>query len=355
MKHINITRINYINTAILSTLIVLLVTSCSQHSNSTATISTLEQVKNRGYLVCGINNDLRGFSYIDAHNQASGLDVDMCRAVATAVLGDANKVKYIPLSSHSRFEKLQQGQIDILSRNTSWLLSRDSLLGIDFTAVIYYGGQGFMVPKKSRIKNITDLHDTTICVLSGTSSELNMASYFRTKGIKYMPLVLTDINSLLKAYKDKRCDAYTDDDQILAIRRNGLQNPTAHIILPQIISKEPISPAVREDDAQWRDIVTWVIYAMINAEEIGIDSANIESTQHNQFHDSIIMRFLGYEGNIGPKLGLQINWAYNIIKQVGNYGEVYAHNLGRDSKTYIPRGPNKLWTDGGLIYAPPIL
>jgi general L-amino acid transport system substrate-binding protein len=346
---------NYLNKAIFSLFITLLGVSCSQNSVSITTIPTLEQVKSRGYLICGINTELPGFSYTNENHQAAGLDVDVCRAIAAAVLGDANKVKYIAIASDNRFRKLQQGNIDVLARNTSWLLSRDTLYGIDFTAIIYYGGQGFIVPKKSNITNITDLSDTTICVLAGTSTELNLASYLHAKDIKYTPLVFKDINEVIHAYETARCDAYTHDKAILTVRRASLNNPDNHIILPQIISKEPISPAVRSDDAQWHDIVTWVIYAMINAEEIGIDSANIESTQHNQFHNSIVMRFLGYEGNIGPKLGLQINWAYNIIKQVGNYGEVYTRNLGRDSKTHIPRGANKLWTDGGLIYAPPVL
>jgi general L-amino acid transport system substrate-binding protein len=355
LKYLNVACIKYINKVILSTFIVLLVISCSQDSKSTASISTLEQVKNRDYLICGINTELPGFSYIDANHQAAGLDVDICRAVAAAVLGDANKVKYITTPSETRFQILQEGKIDILSRTTSWLLSRDTLYGIDFTAIIYYDRQGFMVPKDTLIKKITDLTNTTICVLAGTSSETNMHSYLKAKNIRYNPLVFQDTSLLINAYTNGRCDAYTSDLTILTSRRTLLANPDAHIILPDVISKEPISPAVSHDDAQWRDIVTWIIYAMINAEEIGLDSANVESKKHHQFHDSIIMRFLGYEGNIGHKLGLKVDWAYNIIKQVGNYSEIYEQNLGAASGLNIPRRLNKLWNDGGLIYAPPIL
>jgi general L-amino acid transport system substrate-binding protein len=335
---------------------ILLFISCSDEKILPEQQYTLEKVKKRGVLLCGVHKTkLQGFAYKDSDNYWSGMDIDICRAVAAAVLGDAQKVKYIPISDYGRFHALQLGKVDILSRNLTWTLSRDTLFNIDFTAVTYYDGQGFMVPKKSNIKQLRDLTDKTICVTSHSSTEINMEAYFRTKKINHNTLVLPDAQQVVDAYNNGKCDAYTSDRAMLAIRRTTLTAPDQHIILPQIISKEPISPAVIQGDSQWRDIVRWSIFAMLNAEEHSITSVNVEKSKNKSQHNPAVMRLLGYTDNIGNTLGLQQDWAYQIIKQVGNYGEIYQRNLGTSSKLDIPRGLNKLWTQGGLMYAPPML
>jgi general L-amino acid transport system substrate-binding protein len=336
---------------------ILLFTSCSDEQILPNQHDTLTKVKSRGELLCGVHNtNLQGFSYKDKSDQWSGMDVDICRAVAAAVLGDASKVQYIPIPSYGRFRAVQLGQVDILSRNLTWTLSRDTLFGIDFTAIVNYDGQGFMVRKAANIKSIKDLHGKKICVLSGTTSALNVARYFTVHKLRYIPVVFKKISKQIAAYASGKCDAYTDDKTILAtIQHGNLRNPNTHIILPQLISKEPISPVVIQGDSQWRDIVRWSIFAMLNAEEHNITSTNVENAKKKWQDNPVVMRLLGYTDNIGTTLGLQPDWAYQIIKQVGNYSEMYEQNLGSLSTLKINRGINKLWMHGGIMYAPPML
>ena len=335
---------------------ILLFISCSDEQILPEQQYTLEKVKSRGELLCGVHNtNLQGFSYKDKSDQWSGMDVDICRAVAAAVLGDARKVQYIPIHSYGRFRAVQLGRVDILSRNVTWTLSRDALFGIDFTAVTYYDGQSFLVPQKLNIKKLTDLHGYRICVLSQSSTQINIDDYFHNHGIAYRPVIIQDAKDLLAAYINGKCDAYTDDSTLLEIKRKTLQESDQHIVLPHIISKEPISPVVIQGDSQWRDIVRWSIFAMLNAEEHNITSTNVENAKNKLKHNPAVMRLLGYTDNIGATLGLQPDWAYQIIKQVGNYSELYERNLGSASELNIPRRLNKLWTQGGIMYAPPML
>jgi general L-amino acid transport system substrate-binding protein len=330
--------------------------SCSfTDKDSKVASSTLDIVTGRGVLLCGVSHSLPGFASIDGNGQWQGLDIDVCRAVAAAILGDADKVKFIPVTTKERFLTLQSGEIDLLARNSSWTLSRDVSLGIDFTAINYYDGQGFMVPNKAKIASTLQLNGATICMSLGTSTELNVADYFRAKGLSYTPLTFEKADEMVAAYEKGRCDAFTSDVSGLIARRSGFNQPDAHTILPTIISKEPLSPVVRQGDSQWRDVVTWTIFTMINAEEIGITSSNIEKATVSLRHHPIAMRLLGVEGNIGKKLGLKSDWAYQVIAQVGNYGESYQRNLGKDSVIKMDRGRNKLWNKGGLMFAPPVL
>ncbi|MDP1545749.1 MAG: amino acid ABC transporter substrate-binding protein [Anaerolineales bacterium] len=314
---------------------------------------TLETVKARGNLICGVNSQVPGFGYIDADGNFSGIDVDYCRALAAAIFGDANKVEFRPVTAAERFTALQSGEIDVLSRNTTWSLVRDTELGGNFTATTFYDGQGMMVPADSGINSLQDLAGGTVCVQTGTTTELNLADVMSSLGIAYTPAVYEDADSTFAAYAEERCDAVTTDKSGLVSRRTVLADPSAHVILDVTMSKEPLGPMVRHGDDQWFDIAQWTVFAMIAGEEFGITSANVDSVRSSATAPEV-MRLLGLEGDMGLKLGLNNDWGYNIIKLVGNYEEVYNRSLGPDTPTYIPRGYNSLYTEGGLLYAPPV-
>jgi general L-amino acid transport system substrate-binding protein len=312
--------------------------------------STLAAVKAKGYVQCGVNTGLAGFSQPDSKGAWKGIDVDLCRAVAAAVLGDRTKVRFTPLTAQQRFTALQSGEIDILSRNTTWTASRDTSLGLNFAGVLYYDGQGFMVPQKLGIKSAKQLSGATVCVQPGTTTELNLADYFRANGMTFKPVVIEKLEEVLNAYFAGRCDVYTTDiSGLVAVRASRAPNPADHVILPEVISKEPLGPAVRHGDDQWFDIVKWTLFAMLEAEELGLTSKNID--QNLSSTNPSIQRFTGATGDIGKMLGLDNRWSYNIVKQVGNYGEIFDANL---KPLGFERGINNLWTKGGLMYSPPI-
>ncbi len=317
-----------------------------------ASAQTLKQVKDRGILNCGSNTGLAGFGLPDAQGKWTGLDVDTCRAIASAVLGDPNKVKFVPLSAKDRFTALQSGEVDVLARNTTWTSSRDSQLGLNFTGVNYYDGQGFMVRKALKVNSALELNEASVCVQQGTTTELNLADYFRANNMKLKTVTFASSDEAIKAYDSGRCDAFTTDASGLYAERLRLANSADHIVLPEIISKEPLGPAVRHGDDQWFDVVRWTLFAMINAEELGITSKNTDEMLKSTSPD--VKRLLGVEGNFGEQLGLPKDWALNIVKMVGNYGEVFDRNVGAGSNLKIDRGLNKLWNKGGLQYAPPI-
>ncbi|MEO1205578.1 MAG: amino acid ABC transporter substrate-binding protein [Pseudomonadota bacterium] len=311
----------------------------------------LETVKTRGILQCGVNTGLAGFSTADDKGNWKGLDVDLCRAVAAAIFDDDTKVKYVPLTAKERFTALQSGEIDVLSRNTTWTMSRDTS-GLEFTGINYYDGQGFMVKKELGVKSVKELGGASVCVQTGTTTELNLADYFRANNLEYKPVVFEKLPATLAAYNANRCDAFTTDvSQLYAIRLT-LGDPDNHIVLPEVVSKEPLGPAVQQGDAQWGDIVRWVHFAMLNAEELGVTQTNVDDMKNSE--TPTIRRLLGVEGEFGTPLGLTNDWAYRIIKKVGNYGESFKRNVGADSPLGIARGQNALWSDGGLQYAPPI-
>jgi general L-amino acid transport system substrate-binding protein len=315
-----------------------------------AVAGTLDNVKKKGFVQCGVSQGLAGFSAPDAKNNWSGIDVDVCRAVAAAVFGDATKVKYTPLSAKERFTALQSGEIDLLSRNTTWTLVRDTALGLDFAGVTYYDGQGFMVPKKSDVKAAKELNGATVCVQTGTTTELNVADYFRANGMKYRILVFEKNDEVVAAYDAGRCDVLSTDQSGLYADRTKLKKPDDHVILPEVISKEPLGPVVRHGDNQWGDIVRRSLFAMLEAEELGVDSKNYESMKTSQNPE--VKRLLGMEAGSGKDLGLKDDWALQIIKQVGNYAESFQRNLEGPLK--IARGQNALWNKGGLQYPMPV-
>ncbi len=317
-----------------------------------ASAQTLKAVKDRGMLICGANGTLGGFGLPDAQGNWTGFDVDFCRAVAAAIFNDPKKVKFVPLSAKDRFTALQSGEVDVLARNTTWTSSRDTSLGLNFTGVNYYDGQGFMVRKSLKVNSALELNGASVCVQQGTTTELNLADYFRAHNMQLKTVTFATANEAVKAYDSGRCDAYTTDASQLAAERLRVANPADHIILPEIISKEPLGPAVRHGDDQWFDIVKWVLFAMINAEELNINSKNVDETMKSA--NPSVRRFVGTEGNYGEQLGLTKDWAARIIRSVGNYGESFERNLGKDSPLKIERGLNRLWTQGGIQYAPPI-
>ncbi len=320
--------------------------------NANTDIKLLDQVKARGYLKCGVSQGLPGFSNPDDEGVWRGLDVDLCRAVASATLGDASKVRYTPLSAKERFTALQSGEIDLLARNTTWTFTRDVSLGIDFTGILYFDGQGFMINKASGVKSVKELNGATICTNTGTTTELNLADYFSAHNLEYEVLSFESTDETLAAYKTGRCDVYTTDASGLAAQRLKLANPDEHLVLPEVISKEPLATAVRQGDDQWANIVRWTLYTMINADELGINSNNVDQMLTSKVPN--IQRVLGAQKGLGELIGLQDNWGYQIIKQVGNYEEIFEANLGKNSPLKIERGMNALWTNGGLMYAPPI-
>ncbi|HTI88051.1 MAG TPA: amino acid ABC transporter substrate-binding protein [Alphaproteobacteria bacterium] len=315
--------------------------------------ATFDAVKARGQVNCGVNTGLAGFSAPDERGVWRGIDVDVCRAVAAAMFGDATKVRYVPLTAQQRFTALQSGEIDVLSRNTTWTSQRDIELGLNFTGVTYYDGQGFLVAKKLNVKSAKELNGATVCVLAGTTTELNLADWFRANNLQFRPVVIEKNEELAQTFFANRCDAITSDaSQLAAIRASSAPNPDDFMILPEIISKEPLGPAVRHGDDQWFDLVKWSLFAMIQAEEKGITSKNIDSFKDSP--DPEIKRILGITPGQGKALGVDDRWAANIIRQVGNYGESFERNVGKDSKLKLERGLNALWTNGGLMYAMPI-
>ncbi|MBX6368226.1 MAG: amino acid ABC transporter substrate-binding protein [Rhodospirillales bacterium] len=314
---------------------------------------TLDKVKGQGMIVCGVSTGLAGFSLADSQGKFTGLDVDYCRALAAAVLGDANKVKFAPLSAQQRFTALQSGEVDLLSRNTTWTLQRDTQLGLNFAPTMYYDGQGFMVPKKLGVKSAKELNGATVCVQPGTTTELNLADFFRANKMQFKPVVIEKLDEVESAFFSGRCDAYTTDASGLAATRvSKAPNPDDYVILPEIISKEPLAPAVRHGDDEWFDIVKWTVYALIEAEEKGVTSKNVDEMLKSD--DPNVKRLLGVTPGMGKSLGLDEKWAYNAIKQVGNYGEIFDRNVGKNSPLKLERGLNDLWTRGGLQYAMPI-
>jgi general L-amino acid transport system substrate-binding protein len=317
-----------------------------------ASAQTLKTVKDRGTLNCGANGTLAGFGLPDAKGNWTGLDVDYCRAIAAAVFGDPSKVKFTPLSAKDRFTALQSGEVDVLSRNTTWTSSRDTSLGLNFAGVIYYDGQGFMVHKSLKVNSALELNGASVCVQQGTTTELNLADYFRAHNMELKTVTFATANEAVKAYDAGRCDAYTTDASGLYAERLRMSNPDDNIVLPEIISKEPLGPVVRHGDDQWFDIAKWVLFAMIEAEELGITSKNIEEMMKS--NNPSIKRFVGTEGSYGEQLGLSKDWAVQIVKAVGNYGEVFERNVGSGSPLKIDRGLNKLWTKGGIQYPPPV-
>jgi len=319
-----------------------------------ASADTLSDVQGRGSLNCGTNTGLAGFAAPDNQGNWIGLDVDVCHAIAAAVLGDAKKIKFVPLGTKERFTALQSGEIDVLVRTSTWTFSRDTDLGLDFVAVDYYDGQGFMVRKESGIKSAKELSGATICVQTGTTTEKNLADYFRTNNMELTnPPTFEKPEQARGAYDEGRCDAYTTDASALAAERTQLKNPSDNIILPEIISKEPLGPAVRHGDNKWGDIVRWSFFVMLIAEEKGITQANVDQVKASST-DPEVRRMLGVEEETGKMLGLSNDWAYNIIKQVGNYGESFERNVGQKTPLGLARGLNELWNKGGLQYAPPI-
>ncbi len=313
---------------------------------------TLDSVKQRGVLNCAVNIGLAGFSNPDDKGNWTGLDVDYCKAIAAAVLGDPNKVKYIPTTAKERFTALQSGESDVLIRNTTWSMARDSSLGLSFAGVNFYDGQGFMVKKSLGVSSAKELNGATVCVQTGTTTELNLADFFRRNSMEYQPVVFEKAEECLQAYEAGRCDAYTTDASGLYAQRLQMRTPDDHIVLPEIISKEPLGPSVRQGDSQWFTIVKWVHYALLNAEELGVTQANVEEMKSSSNPD--IRRLVGVEGDFGQGIGLDNDWAVRAIKAVGNYGEIYDRNVGKGSRINIARGLNALWTEGGLQYAPPI-
>jgi general L-amino acid transport system substrate-binding protein len=322
-------------------------------ATGTAAAATLDDVQKKGYVQCGVSQGLAGFSNPDQSGNWVGIDVDVCRAVAAAALGDAGKVKYTPLSAKERFTALQSGEVDILSRNTTWTLVRDTALGLNFAGVNYYDGQGFMVRKDLGIKSAKELAGASVCTNIGTTTELNMADYFRANKMDYKPVAFEKADEVVAAYDSGRCDVYTTDRSGLAAQRQKLKNPNAHVILPETISKEPLGPVVRHGDDQWFDIVKWSLNCMIEAEEYGVSSSNVDELKGGS-NNPVIKRQLGMEGDMGKNLGLSADWCYNIVKQVGNYGESFDKHVGPKTAIGLNRGVNAQWKDGGVLYAPPI-
>jgi general L-amino acid transport system substrate-binding protein len=313
---------------------------------------TLKAVKDRGQLVCGANGSLAGFGIPDPQGNWTGFDVDFCRAIAAAIFNDPSKVKFVPLTAANRFTALQSGEVDVLARNTTWTMSRDTSLGIDFAAVNYYDGQGFMVRKVLKVSSALELNDASVCVQQGTTTELNLADYFRSNHMSLKTVTFATVDEALKAYDSGRCDAYTTDSSGLYGSRVLLADPGANIVLPEIISKEPLSPAVRQGDDAWEDVVRWTHHAMLDAEELGVNKNNVDDQKNSTNPE--IRRLLGLEGQFGEGMGLTNDWAYRIVKAVGNYGEVFERNVGQGSPLKIARGLNALWTKGGLQYGLPV-
>jgi general L-amino acid transport system substrate-binding protein len=317
-----------------------------------AVAQTLKAVKDRGHLVCGVSQGIAGFSAPQANGEWAGFDVDFCRALAAAIFDDPRKVTFVPLSASERFTSLQSGAIDVLSRNSSWTMQREAELGIVFAGVTYYDGQGFMVRRARNVASALDLGGTKVCVQAGTTTELNLADYFNANGMKEETVRATTVDELVKNYDTGACDVLTSDASQLYALRLKLAKPDEHVILPDIISKEPLGPAVRQGDMQWLTIVKWVNFAMLDAEELGVSSTTMDAARSSSKPD--VRRLLGIEGNYGEEIGLTKDWAARVVRRVGNYGEVFERNVGTKTPLGIPRGINQLWNAGGILYAPPI-
>lgn len=319
---------------------------------TSASASTLDKVRSRGFLICGTNPATAGFSMPGSNGKWTGFMVDYCRAVAAAVLGDASRVRFIPVNTKERFTALQSGEIDILAHNVTWSSSRDTSLGLLFAATIFYDGQGFMVKKEDHVASAKDLNGATICVSQGTTAELNIADYFRARGMRYNTLAFADEQAVIRAFERGRCDVYSADTSSLNAARMQMAHPESSAVLPELISKEPLAPVVRQGDDQWFNIAKWTLFVMLSAEEYGVSSANVDANMSSR--NPNVRRLLGVEGNIGKNVGLGPKWTYNVIRQVGNYAEIFERNIGRNSPLKIPRGMNALYSHGGLQYSPPI-
>jgi general L-amino acid transport system substrate-binding protein len=321
-------------------------------STQVASAQTLKTVQDRGMVSCGVSQGLPGFSSPDDKGNWTGLDVDVCRAIAAAIFNDPAKVKFVPLSAKDRFTALQSGEIDVLSRNTTWTLSRDTTLGANFTGVTYYDGQGFLVKKSLKVNSALELNSASVCVQTGTTTEQNLADYFKGNNMKYEVIAFGTADETVKAYESGRCDVFTTDVSQLYAQRLKLANPADHAVLPEVISKEPLGPMVRHGDDQWFDIVKWTLFAMVTAEEMGVTQKNVDEMAKSDKPD--FKRVFGTDGNLGEQLGLTKDWVTRIVKAVGNYGESFDRNVGAGSKLGIARGLNQLWNKGGIQYAPPI-
>jgi general L-amino acid transport system substrate-binding protein len=332
--------------------LVLTVALAAGLSAQAATAQTLKTVKDRGMLSCGVSQGLPGFSAPDDKGNWAGLDVDICRAIAAAIFNDAAKVKFVPLSAKDRFTALQSGEIDVLSRNTTWTLSRDTSLGANFTGVTYYDGQGFLVKKSLKVNSALELNSASVCVQTGTTTEQNLADYFKGNNMKYEVIAFSSADETVKAYESGRCDVFTSDVSQLYAERLKLSAPAEHVVLPEVISKEPLGPMVRHGDDQWFDIVKWTLFAMVDAEELGVTQKNVDEMAKSDKPE--LKRAFGTDGNLGEQLGLTKDWMSRIVKAVGNYGESFDRNVGAGSKLGIARGLNQLWNKGGIQYAPPI-
>jgi general L-amino acid transport system substrate-binding protein len=339
---------------------LILGTAVSIAAATAAQAGTLDDVRQKGFVQCGVSQGLIGFSSPDEQNNWTGMDVDFCRAVAAAVLGDPQKVKFTPLTAKERFTALQSGEIDVLSRNTTWTMSRDTSLGLKFGGIMYYDGQGFLINSKKfpDVKSAMQLAGATVCTQTGTTTELNLADFFKSNSMDYKLVAFDKNEEALAAFKDGRCDAYTTDQSGLYAERLKLPNPDENMVLPEIISKEPLGPVVRQGDDAWFNVVKWTYFALVNAEELGVNSKNVEEMKASKNPE--VQRLLGVPNadgsaaGFGTGIGLDEAWAENIIKATGNYGEIFERNVGENSKLKIARGKNALWKDGGLQYAPPI-
>lgn len=332
--------------------LVLTLAVAAGFSVQAASAQTLKTIKDRGMLSCGVSQGLPGFSTPDDKGNWTGLDVDICRAISAAVFNDPSKIKFVPLSAKDRFTALQSGEIDVLSRNTTWTVSRDTSLGANFTGVTYYDGQGFMVKKSLKVNSALELNSASVCVQTGTTTEQNLADYFKGNNMKYEVIAFGTNDEAVKAYESGRCDVFTTDVSGLYADRLKLANPADHVVLPEVISKEPLGPMVRHGDDQWFDIVKWTLFAMVTAEELGITQKNADEMAKSDKPE--MKRVFGTDGNLGEQLGLTKDWVSRIVKSVGNYGESFDRNVGAGSKLGIARGLNQLWNKGGLQYAPPI-
>jgi len=320
--------------------------------SATAKAGVLQDVKSRGYLVCGINIGLTGFAEPDQKGDWKGFDVDYCRALAAAIFGNPKALRFRPASAQDRSTVLQSGEVDILARNTTWTLTRDAKWG-DFIGINYYDGQGFLVPKSLDVKSAKELDGARVCIQTGTTTELNLADYFRANSMQFESVVVKTNDEVRATYSAESCDTFTTDISGLAAVRSTLADPTAHIILPEIISKEPLGPIVRHGDDQWADVARWVLNALIIAEELGVTSKNVDKMRKQDKRPDV-RRLLGVEGSYGEDLGLSNDWAYNAIRHAGNYGEIFERHLGKKTPLGLERGQNALWKDGGLLYAPPL-
>jgi general L-amino acid transport system substrate-binding protein len=307
-------------------------------------------VKSRGHLICGVNEGLRGFGVADTSGKWTGFDVDFCRAVAAAVLGDASKVDYVPLSADARFEAVKSGGVDLLARNSTWTMSRELEFGLTFVGTTYYDGQGFMVKRSANVDTALELTGSKVCVQSGTTTQANLADFFTANHMDYTAVVTKSADESITAYSDNRCNVVTSDSSQLYAIRAKLANPDEHIILPELISKEPLGPVVRQDDPKWATLVKWVHFALLGAEELGVASGTIDEALSSQ--KPAVRRLVGLEGNLGEELGLDKQWVVRMVRAVGNYGEIFDRNLGSDAALGIPRGINQLWSSGGIQYAP---